>query len=131
MILAAKRCHEDDDGTSGTLASTDIDADVVSEKRRRREAYHKPRPPSKNNPLAFIQLSPSLTKLQQVATRESGVSEAEWDKVCEAANKAISLLQPGNRTSDVAATCTSHATCSTGQHVFEIFAMDADDKCQK
>ena len=83
-VLAAKRCHEDDDtsggesdGTSVTLASTETDADIVSEKRRRREAYHKPRPPGMNNPLAFIQLSPALQselkKLQQVATRESGV----------------------------------------------------------
>ena len=65
-----------------------------------------------------------------MATRGSGISKAEWDKVCKAANKAISLLQRGSRTSDVAATFTSHATGRKGQHVFEIFAMDADDKCR-
>ena len=48
----------------------------------------------------------------------------------KAANKAISLLQPGNRASDVAATFTSHATGWRGQHVFEISAMDFDDKCK-
>ena len=31
-------------------------------------------------------------------------------KVCNAANKAVSLLQLGSRTADVAATLTSHAT---------------------
>ena len=49
-VLAVKRSHEDDDassgesdGTSGTSASTESDADVVPEKRRRRGAHHKPR----------------------------------------------------------------------------------------
>ena len=58
--LAAKRSHEDDDpsggesdGTSGTLASTESDADVVPEKRRRQGVYNKSRPPTKHNPLAF------------------------------------------------------------------------------
>ena len=69
-------------------------------------------------------------KLQQMATRGSGVSGAEWDIACKAANKALSLLQPGSRTSIVAATFTSHATGKNGQHVFEIFEMDADDNCK-
>ena len=87
-MLAVKRCHEDDDksrgesdGTSGTSASTESDADVVPDKRRRRGGYHYPRLPRKNNPPAFIQLSPALQseckKLQQVATRGSGLSNAE------------------------------------------------------
>ena len=90
-VLAAKRSHEDDntsgvesDGIFGTSASTENDADLVLEKRRRQGTYHKPSPPSKNNLLAFIQLSlalqSELQKLQQVATRGSGVSKAEWDK---------------------------------------------------
>ena len=65
--MAGKRSHEDDetsggesDGTSGTSASTESDADVVPEKRRRRGLHHKPRPPRKNNSLAFIQLGPAL-----------------------------------------------------------------------
>ena len=59
--------HEDDDtssgesdGTSGTSASTESDAEVVPERRRGQGTYHKPRPPRKKNPLAFIQLSPAL-----------------------------------------------------------------------
>ena len=87
-MLAVKGYHKEDDksrsesdGTSGTSASTESDADVVPEKRRRRGAYHKPRPPRKNNPLAFIQLSPALQseckKLQQVGTKGSGLSNAE------------------------------------------------------
>ena len=51
-------------------------------------------------------------------------------EVCKAANKAISLLQPGSSISDVAAAFTPHATGRRGQHVFEIFSMDADDKCK-
>ena len=49
-VFAAKRPHEDDDtscgendGTSGTSASTESGADVVPEKRRRRVAHHTPR----------------------------------------------------------------------------------------
>ena len=71
-VLAANGHHDDDttvgesDGNSGTSASTGSDTDVVPEKRRRR---------------AFIQLSPALQseckKLQQVATRGSGLSNAE------------------------------------------------------
>ena len=60
------------DGTSGISASTESDADVLHEKRRRREAHHKPRPPRKINRTAFIQLSQALQSelknLQQVAT---------------------------------------------------------------
>ena len=56
----------------GTSSSTESDADVVPEKRRRR-GYHKPRPPRKRSPLAFIHLSQALQseskKLQQVSTR--------------------------------------------------------------
>ena len=122
--------HPVSDGTSGQSVSTETDADIVPEKRRRRGAHHKPRPPRKNNPPATIQLSlalqSELKKLQQVAARGSGVSKAEWDKVCETAHKAISLLQPGSRTPDVAATFTSHR----GQYVLEIFAMDGDDNCK-
>ena len=58
-VLAAKWSHEDEDtyggesgGTSGTLASIESDAEVAHQKRRRRGAYHKPRRPRKNNPLA-------------------------------------------------------------------------------
>ena len=87
-VLAAKGYHKEDDksrgesdGTSGTSTSTESDAGVVPEKRRRRGAYHKPRPPRKNNQLAFIQLSPALQSefknLQQVATKGSGLSNAE------------------------------------------------------
>ena len=72
-VLAANGHHEDDDttvgesdGNSGTSASTGSGADVVPEKRRRH---------------AFIQLSPALQseckRLQQVATRGSGLSNAE------------------------------------------------------
>ena len=43
-VLAAKGYHKED-GTSGTSASTESDAGVVPEKRRRRGAHHKPRPP--------------------------------------------------------------------------------------
>ena len=120
-VLAAKRSHVDDytfagesDGPSGTLASTEGDADVMSKKRKRRGAYHQHRPPKKKNPLAFIQLSLTLQseskKLQLLATRGFGVSKTEWDRVCKAAIKAISLLQLGSRASDVAATLTSHVT---------------------
>ena len=65
-VLAAKRSHEDDDtsvdGTSGTSASTESDAEAVLEKRRRRGRHQKPRRPPRNNdnPLPFIQLSLSL-----------------------------------------------------------------------
>ena len=65
-----------------------------------------------------------------MAARGSGVSKTEWDKVCDAANKAISLLQLGSKTSDVAATLTSHATGKRGQHVVEIIAMDLDGNCK-
>ena len=138
-VLAAKRSHEDDDtsggesdGTPPTWASTECDADIVPEKRRRRGAYHRPGPArKKKNPRAFTRRSlasqSKLQKLQQVATRGSGVSKTEWVKVCKAADKAISLLPPGGRTSDMAATFTSHRI---GQHVFEIYAMEADDKCK-
>ena len=51
-------------------------------------------------------------------------------KCAEVARKAISLLQPGSKTSDVAATFTARATGRRGQHVFEIFAVDADEKCK-
>ena len=66
-VLAAKRHREDDDttggesdGTSRTSASTHSGAHVMSEKRRSRGSYHKPRPSRKNNPPALIQLSPPL-----------------------------------------------------------------------
>ena len=65
-----------------------------------------------------------------MAARGSGVSKTEWDKVCDAANKAISLLQLDSKTSDVAATLTSHATGKRGQHVVEIIAMDLDGNCK-
>ena len=39
-------------------------------------------------------------------------------------------MQRGNKISDVAATFTLHATGRREQHVFEIFAMDSDDKCR-
>ena len=137
-VLAAKRSHGDDDtsggesdGTSGTSASTASDAESVDEKRRRRGAHRKPRPPRKETPPAIVQLCPALQselrKLQHVATRGGA---AEWDKVCKAGNKAISLLQPGSRTAVVAATITSHATGGRGQFVFEISAMDANDNCE-
>ena len=71
-VLPAKGSHEDDDtsggesdGTSGTPASTESDADVVPEKRRR-GAYHKPRPPRKNNPPAFILLPGVAVKVEEV-----------------------------------------------------------------
>ena len=72
-------------------------------------------------------LQSELKKLQQVTTRGSGVPKAEWDNVCEAAYKAISLLQLGGGTS---AKFTSHATGRRRQLVFEIFAIDADDNCK-
>ena len=65
-----------------------------------------------------------------MATRGFLVSKAERDTVCKAANKVISLLQFGSRTSDVAATCISHATAKRGQHVVEIFAMDVNGTCK-
>ena len=91
-VLAAKRSHEDDDtsggesdGSSGT--SVESDADVVLEERRRRGAYHKPRPPRHKNQLPFMQLGPALQselkKLHHVATRGSVVAKAEWDNVCK------------------------------------------------
>ena len=53
-LLAAKRSPVDDDSSggegdkaSGTSASTESDADVAPEKRRRRRSYHKPRPSRK------------------------------------------------------------------------------------
>ena len=46
-----------------------------------------------------------------------------------AASKAISLLQPGTRTSDVAATCSSHANGKRGEHVVDSYAMGVDEKC--
>ena len=64
-----------------------------------------------------------------MATRGSGVSKAEWDRACKAAYKAISLLQPGSRTSDVAATFTSPATGERAQHVVDISAVVVDSKC--
>ena len=139
-VLAAKRSDEDDDttggesdGTFGTSASTESDAESTPEKRRRPGANHKPRPPKSNNPLACNQLSlvlqSEVRKLQHVDLRGAGVSKAEWDKVCEAANEAISLLQPGSRTTDVAAMFTSFATGERGQHGVEIYAMDLVDDC--
>ena len=82
-LLSAKRSHEDEDtscgksdGTSGTSASTESDAEAVPKKQRRRGARHKPRPARTKNPPAFIQLSPAsqseLRKLQHVATRRAG-----------------------------------------------------------
>ena len=66
-VLAAKWSHEDEDthggesgGTCGTLASIGSDAEVPHQKRRRRGAYHKPRRPRKNNPLAVPQQSLAL-----------------------------------------------------------------------
>ena len=48
-VLAGKGTHEDDDtsdgvidGTSGTSAPTECDADVVPEKRKRQAGYHRP-----------------------------------------------------------------------------------------
>ena len=118
-------------GTCGTQASTESVAESTPEKRRRPGAHHKPRPPRSNNPRAFIQVSPALQselrKLEHVDLRGAGVSIAEWHKVCEAAKKAISLLQPGSRTTDVAAMFTSFATGERGQHGVDIFAMDSDD----
>ena len=109
------------------LVSLESDADVVPEKRRRRGAYHKARIPRNNNPSASIQVGPALQselkKLQQLASRGSRAPKVEWDKVCKVAHEAISLLQPGSKTSDVAATFTSQATGKRGQHVVDIFAM--------
>ena len=61
---------------------------------------------------------------------ELGGSRDEWDKVCKAANKAMSLLLPGSKTADVTATFTSHATGERRQHVVELFATDVDDDCK-
>ena len=140
-VLAAKRSQEDEDtsggesdGTSGTLASTESDADVVPEKRRRRGAFHKARTQRNNNPSASIQVGPALQaelkKLQQLASRGSRAPKVEWDKVCKVAHEAISLLQPGSKTSDVAATFSSQATGKRGQHVVDIFATYENDKCK-
>ena len=60
----------------------------------------------------------------------SGTSASTGDNVCKTAITAISLMQRGNKISDVAATFTLHATGRREQHVFEIFAMDSDDKCR-
>ena len=123
-VLASKRSHEDDDksdgesdGTSGTLASTESDADVVPEKVRRRRAYHKPRPPRKKNPPAFIQLSPplqsELKKLQQVATRGSGVSrkrarlQTKPSQCCNLAAGHLMWQQRSPRTRQVGEDSTS------------------------
>ena len=116
-VLAAKRSDEDEDtsgggtdGKSGASASTGSDAESIPEKRRRRGAHYKPRPPRKNTPPAFIQLSaalqPELRKLQHVAAGVAGVSRAAWDEMCKAASKAISSVQPGSRTAVVVATFT-------------------------
>ena len=141
-MLAAKRSPEDDDtsrggsdGSSGKSASTESDADVAPEKRRRRGTYHKPRPPRQNNLLAFIQLSPALQselkKLQHVWLHEDLVfRKLNGTKCARLENKTVSLLQPGSRTPDVAATITSPATGRRRQHVVEIFAMDVDDNFQ-
>ena len=48
-------------------------------------------------------------------------------KLWNEAEKATSLMQPGSRTADVAATFTSHAIGRRGERVVEIFAMDVDD----
>ena len=81
-MLAATRSHENDDtvggesdGTSGTLALAESDADVVSRSADVEELSTKPTSPRKNNPPALIQLSlalrSELKKLQQVSTRGS------------------------------------------------------------
>ena len=61
---------------------------------------------------------------------ELGDSRDEWDKVCKAANKVMSLLLPDSKTADVTATFTSHATGKRRQHVVEFFATDVDDDCK-
>ena len=102
-VLAPKRSREDDNTfggesgvTSGTSPSTEIDAEVVPGKTRRRRASHKTKPP-KQNPLPFNQLSlalkSELRKLQHVAARRAVVSKNKKKMVCDAANKAIPLLQ--------------------------------------
>ena len=64
-VLPAKRSREDGDTSGG-----ESDTEVVPQKRRGRGTYHRPRPPRKNNPPAFIQLSlalqSELKKLQQL-----------------------------------------------------------------
>ena len=78
-------------------------------------------------PLSFA-LQSELGKLQHIATRGAGVSKAEREKVCQAANNAISVLQLGYKSENmtgVPATFSSHATFKR-QRVVEIFAMDAE-----
>ena len=75
-VLVAKRSHDDDehircecDRTPRKSASSQCDADAVPAKRRRRGTYHLPRPPTKNNPPAFIQLSPGFAvRVEDAAT---------------------------------------------------------------
>ena len=45
-------------------------------------------------------------------------------------HEAISHLQLGSKTSDVAATFTSQATGKRGQHVVDIFATYENDNCK-
>ena len=46
-------CDESDGTWSGASASTESISAAISEKRRRRGAYQKPRPPRKKTPRAF------------------------------------------------------------------------------
>ena len=87
------RCDESD----GTSTSTESDAEPTYAKRGRRGACHKPRPPRKRLPFAFIQqilaLQSELRKLQYAWLREEHVlRKSEQVKVCQVAEKGISML---------------------------------------
>ena len=69
-------------------------------------------------------LQSDLKKVQQVATKRSGVSKADWDKVYKNTNK----VQPGSRTTDVAATVHLRLRLAGEDSTsFKSLAIDAED----
>ena len=119
FVVAAKRSHCDDDTHSVVrvterqehqhhlrvmqmLCATSADAEELTTNQDHL---------GKKNPPAFNQKSPALqSELRKLQHVNLVFRKAEWDKVGKAADKAISLLQPGSKTSDVAATFPSHTT---------------------
>ena len=107
-VLDAKRSHEDDDtsggesdGTSGAwhrlrvvrkLCPRSADAQELTVDQDHHERMIHTCVHSAESGVAV-----GLKKLHQVAGRGSCVSKAEWENVCKAANKAISLLLLGQQ----------------------------------
>ena len=120
--------------TEGT-DETVTDPEEVPAKRTRRGVPVKPSVPRKQQPPAYIQLSPALQselrELQRAAARGSSASAAEWARVSRAADKALALLLPdkGPRSMEMSTVYTCQDTKNECETETEQCGVDETQQC--